>query len=192
LSQAGEKAAADQAFAAAGAAKPDDAKLHDALGKAHLQIGRIDAAVRYFEKAVELSPEDLTYRFDLALAHEKAGAPAAAIGHYESALSKHPESLDAKNNLAWILATCPDDAVRDGARALALAKAVNEATGNANPATLDTLAAAQAEGGDFESAAATLDRAIPLARARGQQAVVANLREKRSLYLSGEPYRSGE
>ncbi len=56
------------------------------------------------------------------------------------------------NSLAWLLATCPDPTIRDGPRAVRVATQACEATDWSDPSILDTLAAAYAESGDFESA----------------------------------------
>lgn len=56
------------------------------------------------------------------------------------------------NSLAWLLATCPDPTIRDGPRAVRVAKQACDATEWSDPCILDTLAAACAESGDLESA----------------------------------------
>lgn len=64
--------------------------------------------------------------------------------------------LPAINNLAWLLATCPDATLRDGKRALAILQPVMDQSAQ----MLDTLAAAQAETGNFAEAIALQRRAI--------------------------------
>ncbi|HWY87513.1 MAG TPA: hypothetical protein VNX28_12345 [Gemmataceae bacterium] len=61
------------------------------------------------------------------------------------------ENVDAYVALAWILATHPDERLRDGRRAVRLARKAM-ALGPAHPTLLETLAAAHAEAGDFEEA----------------------------------------
>ncbi|WP_052074679.1 tetratricopeptide repeat protein [Shewanella mangrovi] len=62
-------------------------------------------------------------------------------------------------NVAWILATCPEQQFRDGERAVALATELLKAN-EADPTFLDNLAAAYAEMGDFVSAVATQKQAL--------------------------------
>jgi serine/threonine protein kinase len=68
----------------------------------------------------------------------------------------------ALNGLAWLLATCGDDAVRDGTRAVALAQEAVAMTKRQDPNSLDTLAAAYAEAGQFPAAASAEKEAIAL------------------------------
>lgn len=62
------------------------------------------------------------------------------------------KNTGAQNNLAWLLATSPVDHVRDGKQAIVHATAACELTRWKAPGTLDTLAAAYAEAGDFDNA----------------------------------------
>ena len=59
----------------------------------------------------------------------------------------------ATNDLAWFMATCPDESFHDGDRALGLSKAavkiIAEESGEQRHEMLDTLAAAMARAGDF-------------------------------------------
>ena len=80
----------------------------------------------------------------LALAEGARGLGRAreAIAHYRAALELDPDLLTAANNLAWMLATHPEPAVRDPAAALALAERISRAGAGSELALLDTLAAA--------------------------------------------------
>jgi tetratricopeptide (TPR) repeat protein len=113
----------------------------------------------------------------------------SAIGYFRAVLAAAPEHASAQNNLAWILATARDDALRDGAEALALAGdlAAKDTTGN--PMFLDTLAAAQAETGEFNAAVATARRGIELARAAGNEVAAEQIEARLPFYERGEAYR---
>lgn len=75
----------------------------------------------------------------------------------------HQHWCDCANDLAWLLANAPDPAVRDSARAIALASKATEA--NPNCATYwNTLGVAHYRAGDFKAAIATLGRAIDLTK----------------------------
>jgi hypothetical protein len=70
------------------------------------------------------------------------------------------DNYDATDDLAWLLATCPDPTIRDGPKALTLAQEAVEATGRRKPELLDSLAAANAEAGDFATAVKVEKEAI--------------------------------
>ena len=53
--------------------------------------------------------------------------------------------MPALNNLAWALATCPDASLRNGAKAVQLARQANRLSDGKNPLVLRTLAAACAD-----------------------------------------------
>jgi len=93
-----------------------------------------------------------------------------------------------RQGLAWLLATAPDAALRDGARARALAQEASRLTGG-HPVVLGTLAAAQAERGDFAAAAATAAQAAERAAAQGHAALAESLRGQRALYEQGRAFR---
>ena len=109
-----------------------------------------------------------------------------AIIQYDRAYRASPESIDVQNNLAWILATCPDKTLRDALRAVTLAEQAARSTNYADASTLDTLAAAYAESGAFEKAVMTERKAIELTPATSR----SDLQKRLDLYLSGQPYHS--
>ena len=94
-----------------------------------------------------------------------------------------PKSVAALNNLAWLLATCPDAGVRDGARAVKLAERACEAAGHKTVALMDTLAAAYAAAGRYDDAV----RAASSAREKTPDGspLAAELESRLELYRSG-------
>jgi tetratricopeptide (TPR) repeat protein len=97
-------------------------------------------------------------------------------------------STAARIHLAWLLATTPDDKLRDGARASRLAhEAVARAT-TPDAAAYDALAAACAEIGDFTAALAAAHRAIA-ATAPEQKKQLTQRRERVNTFLAGHPHR---
>jgi nucleotide-binding universal stress UspA family protein len=105
------------------------------------------------------------------------------------------EPLDARdanafNSYAWLLATCPDDKVRDGQKALEFAMKASELKGWRNPSYLDTLAAAYAEDGQFEQAVKWQKKALEFPELAAKQEEAASVRLK--LYEQGKPYRDAK
>ena len=75
-----------------------------------------------------------------------------AIAQYLKALDISPQSVAAHNNLAWLLATCPVDRLRDGRKAVVHATKACEITQWQHPSIVDTLGIALAEAGQFDKA----------------------------------------
>ncbi|MFZ5755976.1 MAG: tetratricopeptide repeat protein [Pseudomonadota bacterium] len=92
--------------------------------------------------------------------------------------------LPSVNNLAWLLATCPDDTLRDGKRAVALLAPVMDQSVQ----MLDTMAAAQAEAGNFTEAVNLQKRAIAGIGNTGDPRLSAFL-ERLQHYAAGKPWR---
>lgn len=85
-----------------------------------------------------------------------------AVADFEEAIKIDPLDSGALNNFAWVLATSPDDDVRDGKRAIELATKACEVVDYQQPHILSTLAAGYAETGDFEKAREWSQKAVDL------------------------------
>lgn len=101
-------------------------------------------------------------------------------------------NISARNNLAWLLATHPNDSIRDGAKAISLIKPI--ALLYLNWQHVDTLAAAYAEGGDFEAAIRSQQNAIELLTADPSvasqiTALSQEMNSRLTLYADDQPYR---
>jgi protein O-mannosyl-transferase len=92
------------------------------------------------------------------------------------------------NNLAWIMATCPEANLRDGAEAVRLAQQACELTGFRRTLMVGTLAAAYAEAGQFVEAVTTAQKACALAAESGDEALVSKNQKLLQLYRAGRPY----
>ena len=111
-----------------------------------------------------------------------------STAHLEAALQLVPDSTDAMNNLAWILATCPDAKVRNGARAAPWAERACDLAHDKNPVYLTTLAAAYAEAGRFDDAVNTTQKAIALADDYGMESLAEMNRELLPAYSAHQTY----
>ncbi|MGD0350881.1 MAG: tetratricopeptide repeat protein [Verrucomicrobiota bacterium] len=112
-----------------------------------------------------------------------------AAGHYNEALRLNPDSTGALNNLAWLLATCSDASVRNGARAVQLAERACQLTDYRQTLFVGTLAAAYAEAGRFNDAMATAEKAIALAEENHEPELLQKNRELLELYRAHQSYR---
>jgi len=168
---------------------PDDPIAQYNFGSVLLDQWLAEDAIPRLDKAVQLRPGAADFHYKLGQALRETGREAEAIGQYEKSLLLRPQHLQAIASLAWMLATNPDRALRNGARALQLAMLAEQLSGGQDPKILGILAAAQAETGDFSKAAATARRAAQLAGAAGQSALAGTLQAQLALYRAGSPFR---
>jgi tetratricopeptide (TPR) repeat protein len=171
------------------AIRPDYFLAHYGVGRALLEKGELDAAIQYCRAALLIRPDDPDCQTVLAVALDQKGETAEAIQHYEKVLRISPQSIPALTNLAWLLATCSDGSLRNGNRAVELARQANQLIGGTNAVTLRTLAAAYAESGQLEKAIDNARAAMQLARMQGDGSLVIELEQQIALYRLGTPYR---
>jgi tetratricopeptide (TPR) repeat protein len=121
-------------------------------------------------------------RADLRL---NIGKHAEAVADYEKAIKLHRKSESILNNFAWVLATSPDDKLRDGKRAIQLATEACELTDYKLAYILSTLAAAYAETGDFETAVKWSGKAVEI----GDKQHDGSLKKELESYKAKKPIR---
>jgi superkiller protein 3 len=173
----------------AGQATPLAGRAHAELGAALGRAGRLEEAAAQYGAAARLDPGDPGLRFGQAMALILAGRHREAREALEAALPEVGDELPLVHLLARLLATAPDPAVRDGARALELAGRVMEASPTRDHA--ETLAMALAEAGDFEGAAEWQRRVLRRAEEQGAPApALAAIRARLARYERGEAERS--
>jgi tetratricopeptide (TPR) repeat protein len=103
-----------------------------------------------YNKVIKKNPKDFAANLCRGKAYYREGQYDMAISDYTKAIELYPKDDTHYNNLAWILATCPDAKYRNDVEALKLANKAVEIKSVAS--NLDTLAAAYAEMGNFEDA----------------------------------------
>ncbi|MFO1511665.1 MAG: tetratricopeptide repeat protein [Verrucomicrobiota bacterium] len=169
--------------------RSDSAAAHNNLGLAFLQTGRTAEAIPHLESALKTNPIQPETHNNLGYALLQTGQVEAAVMHYQRALELKPDYAGADNNLAWVLATHPKDAIRNGNRAVELAKRAVQLSGGNNLITLRTLAASLAEAGKFSEAVQVAGQALQLATTQGSAAMAGTLRREIALYQSGQSLR---
>jgi tetratricopeptide (TPR) repeat protein len=174
-------------FQAALQIKPDSAKAHDDLGIALLEKGDANQAIIHFQRALQINSRNANAQNNLASALLQTGNVGGAIAHFQQALQIHPDEPAIQNNLAWLLATSSEASLRNGAKAVELARQANTLTGGENPTVLRTLAAACAETGRFAEGLETAQHALRLAKAQSNSTLTGQLQSDIKLYQAGRP-----
>ncbi len=161
---------------------PDSARIQSTLGRLLLEQGDVVDALPFLERAVYLRPDAIDDHVRLAQALISNGQADRAVPSLREAVRLAPDSVRLLNDLAWILATHPDDTVRDATQAVTLAERAARMTGRRDASVLDTLAAAYAGAGRFTEAVGTAQSAQQLAP--HDPDLAAHLQA----YLDGTPY----
>jgi Tfp pilus assembly protein PilF len=145
-------------------------------------------AIRRFTKALEADAEAFAALRGRSDAEISIGDHKAALGDLEKALVLQADDSGVLNNLAWLLATSPEEAIRDGKRAIELATKACEVTKWEQPHIISTLAAAHAETGDFDAARKYSAQAVE-ADADSPPEVRQQLEGELANYRAGKPWR---
>jgi protein O-mannosyl-transferase len=179
------------------AVTPDNQTAHQNLAAALWSKGRTAeankhsraAAIAHARTTLRDYPFDIATHNDLGVLLVQNGDVRAGIEQWQISLQLNPDDGNALNNLAWVLATYPEDTIRNGRRAVELAaKAITLPGGNV-AIVVRTLAAAYAEAGDFSKAIETGERALDLATAQNNTSLPSTLRHEIELYQAHTPYR---
>jgi tetratricopeptide (TPR) repeat protein len=142
-------------------------------------------AVALYSEVLDENPSNalaLSGRADTLLS---IGKHTEAVEDYDRVLKLSEPDSNVLNNLAWVLATSPDENVRNGERAIELATKACELTEYKRPHILSTLAAGYAESGDFETAIKWSSKAVEL----GDKELKQQLTEELESYRQKKPWR---
>jgi tetratricopeptide (TPR) repeat protein len=169
--------------------RPREALPRCSLGQALVGQGRIADALAQYAVAMNLAPADPQPHYLTGVAQLKQGQFAAAAGDFHDALRLNPNHVKALDRLARLRAAAPDEAVRIAAEAIDLANRAVLLTGGKQPAVLDTLAMAFAEGGRFEEAVSTIQNAMRLLEQGGAVEESKLLEPHLAKFKSRQPWR---
>jgi tetratricopeptide (TPR) repeat protein len=169
-----------------------DPSLINSLGSILARAGQYDEAIAQFTQAIALAPGMTSAYGNLAGALLKQGRPAEALLTYREALTRGGNDPALVRRVAWLLATHPDEKIRNASEALQMATWANDQAGGKSALYLQTLAAALANAGRFDEATKVQQAAL---RAAGEVAGVqdqtlAEYRAQLALYQQGQPLRA--
>ncbi len=166
---------------------PDNVEARCNRGAALCESGRCGQAVRDYDAVLKIDPLSARAHGFRGFALERLGNFAGALANYRKAIRLDPGDDASRNNLAWIMATCPDEKYLNGAEAVRLALEALEI--DFQPAYLDTLAAAYAEMGLFDEALSTQEKFMAALADRADAGDGAIHQERLALYRSRKPFR---
>lgn len=166
-------------------ANPDDAVSWLELGLLYAAKKDVPKAIDAFSAAIKLEPKrEFAYHLR-ADTYLSKGMRKKAIADYERALRFDANNSGVLNNLAWLMATAPEDELRDGDKALHLATQACEITHYRQAHILSTLASAYAELGDFAKALEWSKKSIEVA----EDSMKDQLRKELESYEKEAPWR---
>jgi tetratricopeptide (TPR) repeat protein len=167
--------------------KPDDAAALTERAHARFRKRLYEPAIQDYTEAIRLEPENVNLLFYRGQSRRLSKQFEEALRDYDEVIRLDPKHAAAISHKAYILAACPDDKLRNGAKAVELATTACELTEWKNGWRLDALAAACAETGDFPAAIKyELDA---MKDAKFKQAEGRNLTARLRLYQQNKPYR---
>jgi tetratricopeptide (TPR) repeat protein len=189
LGQSGRNAEAIGAARDGLSVSPFNAELHYRLGLAAGQEADFVTAINQFAYALLLQPDRSELESKLHLTLLLMANTPDASKQYQEAASAMPDAPKALNDLAWLLATHPDETLRNGREALRLAERACALTSRKMPKAINTLAAAYAETGRFLDAINTTQEALALARSSGDADAATLSQNLLSSFKANRPYR---
>jgi Flp pilus assembly protein TadD len=164
-------------------------KVHHNIAMILLRQGQLDQAIAHLQKELQVNPASAEAHNDLGIAWSQQGRIDQAITEWQKTLELQPGNLNAYCNLVWVFATFPDDAIRSGAKAVALGKDALKLSGEKDPRIYRLLAAAYAENREFDKAIETAQRGSELATKQGNYGAANALESNIDLYRRNLPLR---
>ncbi len=151
--------------------------------------GEFDKALKDHTDAIRIRPRDAMPYVARGDSLNNKGEFGKAIADYNEAIRLELEDSQAYQRLAWLLATCPEDRIRDGKRAVEFGLRACRLSDWKDGDCITTLAAAYAEMGDFEQAQKFEKQAIEMLDAGVDK---TRCEGRLGLYQQATPYRRGK
>jgi tetratricopeptide (TPR) repeat protein len=165
---------------------PQDPQYFNSRAHSRFMLEEYDDALADYRQAAELGDDSATYQTDLADAYQFLGRWEEAATAYRAAVAINSKLPRAYQHAAWLMATCPEQRLRNAELARSAAKKAIELSGEATPQALDVLAAANAAAGDFAEAIRVQRQAIETVQTDAQR---REFESRLQLYQQKRPYR---
>lgn len=163
----------------------NDAQYYNSRAHSRLMLESHSEALDDYRQAVVLGPDNAAYQTDLADAYQYLGKWKEAARAYQAAVGADNQYARAYQNAAWLMATCPENDLRNAELALAAANKAIDLSGR-DARTLDTLAAALAASGKLSEAQKIQSEAIQLTSDSSEK---QDMTQRLRIYQRGVAYR---
>ena len=187
--EAGDHQQAIASFSAALASEPVHVDARLGLANALRRSGQLERSLSEYGRILKGESGAAAARFGYAAALVRLNRYRDAANWLTEAMALYPNELAFARAAARVLAAAPDSGVRDGARAMAIARALQ----SRQPPTIELaeiMAMAAAETGQYGDAVRWQGQALEAAAGSGRRELTKRLAETLKLYEQGRPCRT--
>lgn len=186
--ETGNYPAAEQDYTAA-IQLSQDAQYFNSRAHCRFLMEQYASALSDYNQATKLASDNASYQTDLGDACQYVGKWEEAAKAYRAAVAADKSYARAYQNAAWLMATCPDERVRNVELATSAAKKALELAGSRTPEAIETMAAATAASGKHREAAKLQEEAIQLAvKQKADEKQVTEFKQRLAIYRTGQAY----
>ncbi len=190
LQGAGRVGEAVERFETALRYRPGDPEVSLRLAVSLRQSGNPTAALDHYQTVLDVNPNVIEARFGYAMALVQLGRWRQAFNRLETAMAAFPNEIAFPHALTRLLVASPDDAIRDGQRALDLLEQLTDRQTTPTIDVAETMAMTLAEVGQFNEAVSIQRELIGAAEAAELPALVSRLQVNLALYERNQPCRT--
>lgn len=166
-----------------------DSQYFNSRAHCRFMLEDYDSAIADYQQAVKLSNDNAIYQTDLGDACQYVGKWEDAAKAYRAAVAADNTYSRAYQNAAWLMATCPEERLRNQELALSAAKKALELVGSRTPETVETMAAATAAQGKHREAVKLQEEAVQLAvKNKLDEKQLTEFKQRLEIYRAGQTY----
>jgi tetratricopeptide (TPR) repeat protein len=189
MASSGQTQPAVQHLLAALQYQPNYVEAHMAVADVLRRSGRGEASLAHYRDAIAINPRQMVARLGYAMALVQLHRDREARDWLEESVRLYGDRTELKIALARVLATSPDDRVRNGGRAMTIAQQLFDA-GEKSTSLGETIAMAQAEQGNYVQAIAIQRDVMAASQKAGITANVQRMAANLALYEHRQPCRT--
>ena len=168
--------------------QPNYIEAHLAMADFLRRMHRPEPALAQYRETLAINPRHLVARLGYAMCLVDTKRHHEARAWLEDAVSQFPDRTEFKIALARVLATSPDDRVRDGQKAIAITQELFKS--QRTTVLGETIAMALAEYGDYAQAVTIQRDVMAAAQKAGMTTQLARMEQNLALYERHQPCRT--